>query len=57
VSGEDERYTDAALTLWADLDPSEDPPELTEAQKRQLSDLVRFGRPVIDLDDIATYAA
>lgn len=57
MSGEDERYTDAALTLWADTPAGEDPPELTEAQKRQLSDLVRFGRPVTDLDDIARYTA
>jgi hypothetical protein len=56
VSG-DERYTDAALTLWADTPPGEDPPELTKTQKRELSDLVRFGRPVDDLPDVATYAA
>jgi hypothetical protein len=56
VSG-DERWSDANLQLWADTPPGEDPPELTAAQQRHLADLVRFGRPVDDLPDLATYPA
>jgi hypothetical protein len=57
VRGEDERYTDANLQLWADTAPGQEPPELTAAQQRALADLVRFGRPVDDLPDLAAYPA
>jgi hypothetical protein len=50
----DERYTDANLLAHAGDKP---PPPLTAAQQRDLADRVRYGRPVEDLDDIATYTA
>jgi hypothetical protein len=53
VSG-DERWADANLLAHAGDQP---PPELTAAQQRQLADLVRYGAPVNDLPDLATYTA
>jgi hypothetical protein len=54
---DDERFTDANLQLWAAAPPGQEPPELTATQQRQLADLVRFGRPVTDLPDLAAYPA
>lgn len=53
----DERWSDANLQLWADTPPGDEPPELTPAQQRELADYARFGRPVEDLPDLATYPA
>lgn len=51
---EDERFSDENCRANAADTP---PPPLTAAQQREIADLVRYGRPVTDLDDIATYPA
>lgn len=53
MSGDD-RWSDANLLAHAGDVP---PPPLTADQEREVRDRMRYGAPVTDLPDVATYQA